>query len=209
MCTDRLPVPRPGSPVRRHGPRRLCERCRPPGSCSTEAAAVLGYDLLDVCVQRPGRTLNATVVSQPAIFVASLAALESLKAKRPGGSKRVASHGRSEPGRIHRPGLCRGRAFADGLRVVQQRGEAMQAAADATPSGMVSILGLEHAGGRGAVSAGRCSEGLLRDRQSSLPGQHRGVRRPGRLRRGRTPGRRGQGRAPIGWPSPGRFTPPS
>jgi [acyl-carrier-protein] S-malonyltransferase len=34
-------------------------------------------------------------------------------------------------------------SFEDGLRVVQQRGEAMQAAADATPSGMVSILGLE------------------------------------------------------------------
>jgi [acyl-carrier-protein] S-malonyltransferase len=34
-------------------------------------------------------------------------------------------------------------SFVDGLQVVQQRGEAMQAAADATPSGMVSVLGLE------------------------------------------------------------------
>jgi [acyl-carrier-protein] S-malonyltransferase len=33
--------------------------------------------------------------------------------------------------------------FDDGLRLVQERGSAMQAAADATPSGMVSILGLE------------------------------------------------------------------
>ena len=33
--------------------------------------------------------------------------------------------------------------FESGLRLVQQRGQAMQAAADATPSGMVSILGLE------------------------------------------------------------------
>src|SRR5262249_22643352 len=33
--------------------------------------------------------------------------------------------------------------FADGLRLVQKRGQAMQAASDATPSGMVSILGLE------------------------------------------------------------------
>ena len=33
--------------------------------------------------------------------------------------------------------------FEAALKVVQIRGEAMQAASDATPSGMVSILGLE------------------------------------------------------------------
>ena len=33
--------------------------------------------------------------------------------------------------------------FEDGLAVVQERGRAMQAAGDAVPSGMVSILGLE------------------------------------------------------------------
>ena len=35
--------------------------------------------------------------------------------------------------------------FEDGLRLVAVRGDAMQDAADATPSGMVSILGLERA----------------------------------------------------------------
>ena len=34
-------------------------------------------------------------------------------------------------------------SFEDGLRVVQERGRAMQDAADAVPSGMVSILGLD------------------------------------------------------------------
>ena len=34
-------------------------------------------------------------------------------------------------------------SFEDGLRLVQRRGQAMQAAADATPSGMVSILLLD------------------------------------------------------------------
>jgi [acyl-carrier-protein] S-malonyltransferase len=33
--------------------------------------------------------------------------------------------------------------FRDGLKVVQKRGEAMQAASDATPSGMVSVLALD------------------------------------------------------------------
>src|SRR5207249_3500710 len=36
-------------------------------------------------------------------------------------------------------------SFRDGLRIVQRRGEAMQAAADATPSGMLSVVGLEQA----------------------------------------------------------------
>lgn len=32
--------------------------------------------------------------------------------------------------------------FEDGVRLVKLRGESMQAAADATPSGMVSVIGL-------------------------------------------------------------------
>ena len=36
-------------------------------------------------------------------------------------------------------------SFQDGLKVVQRRGQAMQEASDATPSGMVSILGLDAA----------------------------------------------------------------
>jgi len=36
-----------------------------------------------------------------------------------------------------------GLSFEDGLRLVQQRGQAMQDAADQTPSSMVSVLGLD------------------------------------------------------------------
>ena len=45
-----------------------------------DAADILGYKLIDVCVNGPAEKLNSTAVSQPAIFVASLAALESLRA---------------------------------------------------------------------------------------------------------------------------------
>lgn len=34
-------------------------------------------------------------------------------------------------------------SFEDGVRLVQLRGESMQAAADAQPSGMVSVIGLD------------------------------------------------------------------
>ena len=65
--------------------------------------------------------------------------------------------------------------FADGLRLVQRRGEAMQAAADATPSGMVSVLALEQAKVE-ELCASRPAEWDSADRQSSLSRQQRGFR---------------------------------
>src|ERR1700723_1784632 len=50
----------------------------------SEASEILGYDLLEICLNGPLERLNATDISQPAIFVASLAALESLRQSEPG-----------------------------------------------------------------------------------------------------------------------------
>src|SRR5215510_8429679 len=47
------------------------------------AAAVLGYDLLKLCTEGPEQKLFATEYSQPALFVAGLAALEQLKQTSP------------------------------------------------------------------------------------------------------------------------------
>ena len=47
------------------------------------AAEILGIDLAKLCFEGPPEALNATDVSQPALFVASLAALESLKLTNP------------------------------------------------------------------------------------------------------------------------------
>jgi [acyl-carrier-protein] S-malonyltransferase len=107
------------------------------------SADILGYDLLEVCVHGPAARLNATDVSQPAIFVASLAALEQLKATEPealGGVVATAGLSLGEYTALVYAGAL---SFEDGLRVVQARGRAMQAAAEAAPSAMVSILGLE------------------------------------------------------------------
>src|SRR5262245_25128216 len=48
-----------------------------------QANAILGYDLLGVCVNGPAEKLDATVHSQPALFVTSLAALEWMRANKP------------------------------------------------------------------------------------------------------------------------------
>src|SRR5262249_37910680 len=47
------------------------------------AAEILGYDLAKICFEGPNSQLDTTAISQPAIFVTSLAALEKLRADSP------------------------------------------------------------------------------------------------------------------------------
>src|SRR5260370_35380511 len=63
--------------------RQLCETLPAARSLFDQAKSVLGYDLADVCANGPAERLNATDISQPAIFVTSLAALESIKRSGP------------------------------------------------------------------------------------------------------------------------------
>jgi [acyl-carrier-protein] S-malonyltransferase len=107
----------------------------------TEASEVLGYDLLDVCANGPAERLNSTVVSQPAIFVASLAALESLKQSEPEAVQGCAATAGLSLGEYTALVFAGALSFRDGLQVVRRRGEAMQAASDAKSGAMVSVLG--------------------------------------------------------------------
>src|SRR5262245_39400270 len=61
----------------------LCQTLPAANALFDRAANILGYDLLAVCVSGPKERLDSTVVSQPAIYVASLAALEQLKQDDP------------------------------------------------------------------------------------------------------------------------------
>lgn len=108
-----------------------------------QAGEILGYDLAKLCFEGPSEELDSTIYSQPALFVASLAALEKLRADRPDvvlGCEMAAGLSLGEYTALTFAGAM---SFEDGLKVVQRRGQAMQAAADATPSGMVSILLLD------------------------------------------------------------------
>jgi [acyl-carrier-protein] S-malonyltransferase len=108
-----------------------------------DARDILGYDLIDVCGRGPVEKLNSTAVSQPALYVASLAALENLRVKEPGACADCVAAAGLSLGEYTALSFAEALSFADGLRLVQKRGQAMQAAADATPSAMVSVLGLE------------------------------------------------------------------
>jgi [acyl-carrier-protein] S-malonyltransferase len=121
--------------------RQLCETQPAARRLFDEAAEVLGYDLAAVCAEGPAERLDSTVVSQPAIFVSSLAALESLKATKPEVVASCAGAAGLSLGEYSALVFAGAMSFRDALRVVQKRGEAMQAASDAAPSGMVAVIG--------------------------------------------------------------------
>jgi [acyl-carrier-protein] S-malonyltransferase len=125
-----------------------------------EAAEVVGYNLAEVCWNGPAEHLNSTVVSQPAIFVCSLAALESLKVSQPDAVANCSAAAGLSLGEYTALVFAGAMDFDAALRVVQKRGEAMQAASDATPSGMVAVLGLEVAAVEDLCARARGSEHL-------------------------------------------------
>jgi [acyl-carrier-protein] S-malonyltransferase len=135
--------------------KQLCETVPAARRLFDDAAQILGYDLAALCFTGPTEKLNSTVISQPALFVASLAALESLKINDPESVSACSATAGLSLGEYTALVFAGALSFADGLRLVQKRGEAMQAAADATPSGMVSVIGLDPAKVEELCVAGR------------------------------------------------------
>jgi [acyl-carrier-protein] S-malonyltransferase len=123
--------------------RRLAESLPAAAKLYQRAAEVLGYDLAKLCFEGPADELDSTVYSQPAIFVTSLAALESLRAESPDVILSCEAAAGLSLGEYTAMVFAGVMDFDDGLTLVQRRGAAMQEAADATAGGMVSILGLE------------------------------------------------------------------
>jgi [acyl-carrier-protein] S-malonyltransferase len=108
-----------------------------------KAADVLGFDLLDLCLNGPSERLDATVYSQPALFTTSMAAAEVLRLDQPELVAKVKATAGLSLGEYSAICFAGGISFEDALRLVQRRGEAMQSAADAVQSGMASVIGLD------------------------------------------------------------------
>lgn len=123
--------------------RRLAESLPAARQLYDRAAEILGYDLAKLCFDGPAEKLDSTVISQPALFVTSLAALEMLQTQSPDvvdSCEAAAGLSLGEYTAMVFAGIM---DFEEGLVAVHKRGTAMQESADATPSGMVTILGLE------------------------------------------------------------------
>ena len=134
-----------------------------------QAAEILGYNLLELCANGPEEKLNATNVSQPALYVSSLAMIEIVRENAPERIDQCQMAAGLSLGEYTALAFDGALSFEDGLRVVKVRGEAMQAAAEATPSGMVSILLLDEAQVR-ELCQQASSAGLLQIANYLCPG---------------------------------------
>ena len=119
-----------------------------------EADRILDFGLTELCFEGPAERLNATDMSQPAIFVTSVAIWKALEAK---GLLRDDAPG-DAPAPMAMAGLSLGEYtalhlagwidFEETLRLVAERGRLMQSAAEAVGGGMVSVMGLEETDAR-------------------------------------------------------------
>ena len=108
-----------------------------------KANDIVGFDLSGLCFEGPAEQLNSTTISQPAIFATSAAILEVLRTNPATSSISAdvtAGLSLGEYTALYAAGLI---SFEDGLVLVHKRGQAMQAAADATEGAMVGIIGLD------------------------------------------------------------------
>lgn len=135
-----------------------------------QANELLGYDLAKLCFQGPAEELNSTVHSQPALFVTSLAALEMLDQTEPQLREQVAVAAGLSLGEYTALVFAGALSFADGLRLVAERGAAMQAAANLTASGMAAVLGLEEAKVHAVCDAARLPGEVLQVANLLCPG---------------------------------------
>lgn len=102
------------------------------------ACDILGFDIKEIMFSGTEEDLMQTNVTQPAIFLHSVAAARSLgEAFRP---DMVAGHSLGEFSSLVASGAI---SFEDGLRLVAARAAAMQRACEKSTGGMAAIIGLE------------------------------------------------------------------
>lgn len=123
----------------------------------------LGAPISKLCFEGPVERLNQTDVSQPAIFVTSMACWRGLLARW--------SMGNGEAGLAAAAGLSLGEytaltlagamTFEAGLELVTLRGRAMQDAAVASSGGMVALIGGDEAQAEQVCAAARGADVLV------------------------------------------------
>lgn len=145
----------------------LAERFAPARRRYQEAADVLGFDLAAVSFRGPEDELRQTRATQPALYVHSCI-LTDLLAEREIRPAAAAGHSLGEYSALYAAGAF---SFADGLRLVKVRAEAMQHAGQVNPGTMAAIVGLDD-----EAVAKLCDE--MSDREVVVPANYNS---PGQL----------------------------
>lgn len=101
------------------------------------ANEILHFRISDVMFHGSSEELKQTNVTQPAVFIHSVAAFQSLESAKP---DMVAGHSLGEFSALVANGCL---LFEDALKLVAIRATAMQKACDLSPSTMAAVLGME------------------------------------------------------------------
>ncbi|MBV1914093.1 MAG: ACP S-malonyltransferase [Pseudomonadales bacterium] len=108
--------------------------------CFSEASEVLGYDLWGLCQNDPDSKLAKTEVTQPALLTASVSLWRLWQDRSDVRPAVMAGHSLGEYSAM----VCSGAiGFTDAVKLVQSRGQYMQAAVPAGEGAMAVIIGLE------------------------------------------------------------------
>jgi len=105
-----------------------------------EADDALGFGLTQLCFEGPEEDLRLTENTQPAILTASVAAFRALGTEVDLKPAFVAGHSLGEYSALVAAGSI---AFPDAVKVVRERGRAMQRAVSAGEGAMAALLGME------------------------------------------------------------------
>ncbi|MGB4671714.1 MAG: ACP S-malonyltransferase [Bacteroidales bacterium] len=102
-----------------------------------EADSILGFKITDIMFEGSEADLRRTDITQPAVFIHSIAVARSLGEEfKP---DMVAGHSLGEFSALV---ACGALSFADGLKLVAKRASAMQKACETVPGTMAAIIGL-------------------------------------------------------------------
>jgi len=140
MPTLGIVFPGQGSQVRGMG-ADVAQRYAQSRAVFGRASAILGYDVLELCQTGSEEALRETRVSQPAIFTTNVAIYRAVETL---GWKPIVSAGHSF-GEYCSLTIAGALDFDAALRLVNERGLAMGAAADEAPGAMAAIVGFDQA----------------------------------------------------------------
>ena len=139
-----------------------------------EADEVLGFALSRLMLDGPEDELTDTINAQPALLAASVAALAALEAETgvraaTGGSAvYVAGHSLGEYSALVAAGSI---SYADGLRLVRERGRLMKEAGAHSPGMMAAVLGLDEARVAAICAEVTATGGIVQVANDNCPGQ--------------------------------------
>ena len=151
--------------------QHLAKQVRCAADTMAEADAILGFSLSKLCFDGPEEALTDTINAQPALLATSVATLRAIHEILPGfpAPSAVAGHSMGEYTALVAVGSL---SFADGLRLVRERGRLMKEAGEHSPGGMAAILGMETAAIEVVCAQARTETGgVVQLANDNCPGQ--------------------------------------